>query len=145
MCSLLYAQNYPQKVKALAPLSTVISGKLSFEAHPKEELEKWKKKGYLIEESSTRPGLMKKLKWSHMEDRLKYDLLPNAHKLTMPVFLLTGDNDDSAPPKHQKMLYEKLPGKKELHIIKNTGHNFTKQKELEEIKNILKTWLKNLN
>ena len=45
----LYAENYPDKVKAIAPVSTVVSGKLSrekLEEDGKRELEKWEKTGY---------------------------------------------------------------------------------------------------
>ena len=68
ICSALYAENYPEKVKALAPISTVVSGQLSVEAHTKEEMDNWKQTGWrtTIGYSS---GLTKNLKWSHMEDR----------------------------------------------------------------------------
>lgn len=36
MCTALYAENFPEKVKALAPISVVISGKMSLEIYPKE-------------------------------------------------------------------------------------------------------------
>jgi pimeloyl-ACP methyl ester carboxylesterase len=84
----LFAEKYPQKVKALAPISTVVSGKISFDS-PKyrgnDILKKWKETGWRTEESKSQPGVIKKLKWSHMEDRLKYDVLPDAQKLKMPV------------------------------------------------------------
>ena len=39
----LFAENYPEKVKAVAPISTVISGKLHAEAIPKEKLDEYNK------------------------------------------------------------------------------------------------------
>jgi pimeloyl-ACP methyl ester carboxylesterase len=142
ICSLLYAEKYPEKIKAVAPLSTVSSGKLSFETYAKEELEKWQRDGYLITKSKTRPGLVKKLKWSHMEDRLKYNLLPEVNKLIMPIILIVGDKDTLTPLKHHKLLYDNLPGKKELHIIRGAGHNFREDKHLVEIKEILTKCIK---
>ena len=53
-----------------------------------------------------------------MEDRLQYDVLLKAEKLQMPVLLIVGDKDDITPPEHQKILFDLLPGKKELFIIK---------------------------
>lgn len=140
----LYTENHPEKVKALAPISTVISGKLDFEILPKEKLEEWKKTGWLIEESKSRPGLIKKLPWSHMEDRLKYDLFNKVDKLTMPVLLIVGENDELIPPKYQKILYEKLPGRKELHIIKNSPHTFIEEGHLKEVKEIFLKWIDTL-
>lgn len=145
MCVALYAENHPEKVKALAPTSTVVSGKLSAETKKyRDILEEWKRTGWCVEPSESKPGLIKRLKWAEMEDRLRYDLLPNVHRLTMPVLLLVGEQDDSTPPEHQQLLYEKLPGRKELHIIKGAKHTFRNPEHLAGIKQIFNQWIKNL-
>ena len=142
----LYAEKYPEKVKALAPISTVVSGKLSFDASKKKELEEWKKKGFRLEESKSKPGVIKKLKWAHMEDRLKYDLLEDVGKLTMPVLLMVGEMDKVTPLGHQKILYDAIPNdKKELNVIKSAPHTFKDQEHLEEIKKIFLNWIKSIN
>jgi pimeloyl-ACP methyl ester carboxylesterase len=139
----LYGEKYPDKVKALAPISTVVSGKLSLETRAyRIDLENWKKTGWLIKESSSKPGLTKKLKYAEAEDRLKYDLLTNAHRLTMPVLLIVGDKDEGTPTEHQKVLFDKLPGKKELHVIKNAPHTFKDPSHLTEIRNLFDKWIK---
>lgn len=140
----LFTQKYPQKIKGLAPISTPVSGQLSAESKEKNSLEQWKKDGYKITPSRTVPGLMKKIKWTEFEDRLKYDLLPQANKLSMPVLMLVGDHDTVTPPEHQKILYDKLPEKKEIHIIKNAPHTFTDPDHLAEIKQIFINWIKKL-
>jgi pimeloyl-ACP methyl ester carboxylesterase len=139
ICTALFVEKHPEKVKALAPLSTVVSGKLSLEAHP--EWPEWKKTGWIIQESKSKPGLIKKLKWSHYEDRLEYDLLKGVSKLTMPVLMVVGENDTSTPISHQKLLFDRLQGRKELHTIKGAEHTFRDEKHLEEIKNIIDRWL----
>lgn len=145
ICTALYAEKYPEKVKAVAPTSTVVSGLLSTQTDRyKNKVEEWKRTGWREEKSNGRRGLVKRLKWSHMEDRLKYDLLPDIYKLTMPVLLIVGENDDSTPPPHQKLLYEKLPARKELHIIKGAPHTFREKHHLQEIEQILDRWIKSL-
>jgi pimeloyl-ACP methyl ester carboxylesterase len=140
----LYAERHPKEIKALAPISTVVSGELSVETKKtRGQLEEWKKTGWLIQPSESKPGLIKRLKWSEMEDRLKYDLLPDAYKLTMPVLLIVGDKDEGTPPEHQKILFDKLPGKKEIHIIKDAPHTFRDPAHLTEIKKIFDNWIKN--
>ncbi|MBI2112842.1 alpha/beta hydrolase [Candidatus Woesearchaeota archaeon] len=143
--TILFAEKYPAKVKGLAPISTVISGKISLDS-PKYKgndiLEQWKKTGWRIEASKSQPGLVKKLKWSHMEDRLAYDVLPQVKKLRMPVLMIVGDKDDSTPVEHQKILFESLPGKKELHIIKEAPHTFVDSEQLLHIEKIFRTWIK---
>jgi pimeloyl-ACP methyl ester carboxylesterase len=139
----LYAEKHPEEVKALAPVSTVVSGQLSLETKATRGiLDEWKKTGWLIKTSESKPGLTKKLKWAEMEDRLKYDLLPQVDKLTMPVLLIVGEKDESTPPEHQKILFDKLPGKKEMHIITGAPHTFRDPGHLQEIKNIFDKWIK---
>ncbi len=141
----LFAEKFPQKVKALAPISTVVSGKLTTETERfKREEPEWRKTGWRIQPSESIPGLIKKLKWSHIEDRLKYDLVPNASKLTMPVLLAAGEFDDGTPIEHQKILFNVLPGPKELHTIKGVNHNFRDKAgvpQLEEFKKIFTDWV----
>ena len=143
ICTAFYAENYPKKIKALAPISTVVSGKLSLEVNPKEKAE-WKKTGWLIKESKSKSGIMKKLPWSHMADRLRYNLLEKVDKLTMPILLIVGENDEPTPPEHQKILYEKLLGKKEFHIIKGATHTFREEAHLKKIKQIFLKWIESL-
>lgn len=137
----LYAEKYPTKVRALAPISSVVSGELSLQApkYSPEVLEKWKADGVRVFERSD--GTTKQLKWACMEDRLKYDLLPDAHKLTMPVLLVVGSMDDSTPPDHIKLLFDKLPGKKEMHIIEGAVHTFDKATERQELQEMVRNWL----
>lgn len=144
ICISLYAQKNPEEVKALAPISTVISGKLSLEKHSKEELKEWEEKGFIIKESSSIPRLMKKLKWTHMTDRLKYNLLENIDKLKMPILMIVGENDTSTPPKHQEILFERLLGEKELHLVKNAPHTFKDKEHLKDIKEIFKNWIRKI-
>lgn len=143
----LFAENYPEKVKALAPISTVVSGELGVEAHKRfspEEFRIWEETGWLEAKSQSKPGVVKRLKWSHIADRLKYDLLLKVNKLTMPVLLVVGENDIRTPLEHQKILYNVLPGPKELHIIKGSPHTFRDPEHLQELKNILSQWIKKI-
>jgi fermentation-respiration switch protein FrsA (DUF1100 family) len=88
---------------------------------------------------------MKRLPWSHMEDRLKYDLMPEVEKLTMPVLLIVGSLDDLTPPEHQQILFDKLSGPKELHIIPDAPHTFRAPEHLEQVKQFFISWLKEIN
>jgi pimeloyl-ACP methyl ester carboxylesterase len=139
--TILYTQKHPEEVKGLAPISTVVSGALSAEAHGKAVLESWEMTGWREEQSNAIPGLIKRLKWSHMVDRLTHDVLPNVHKLTMPVLLIVGEKDETTPLAHQQILLDKLPGEKELHTIKGAPHSFREPHELVELKQIFSDWI----
>ena len=144
LCIIYYAEHHLKKVKALAPISTVISGKLSLDA-PKYKgndfLQQWKETGWRIEQSKLSPLGTKRLPWSHMEDRFKYDILEKAFTLTLPVLLIVGENDDCTPPEQQRLFYDQLPAEKELHIIKGATHTFKEPYHLQEIKTLFLKWI----
>lgn len=143
----LFAERYPEKVKGLAPISTVVSGRLSIEAQKHYEPKKfkeWERTGWGEEDSRSKPGVIKRLRWSHVADRLKYDLIPEVEKLTMPVLLIVGENDMSTPPEHQKLLYDALIGPKEYHIIRGAEHTFREPAHLEELKKLFRKWVQKL-
>ena len=142
ICSILYAENSPREVKALAPIATLISGELSQMKYSEDELNRRQETWRQIRARSN--GGEKKLKWSHMIDRMKYDVLPMAKALTMPVLMITGDLDTSAPIAHQQLLFDSLPGKKEFHIVHDAAHDFNKEEHLEEIYQIFDKRIKQL-
>jgi len=143
ICVLLYAQKFPDKIMALAPISTVISGELSFQNKKSDSLEKWRREG--MKTWVGHSGRTKRLKWSHMEDRLKYDVLREVDKIRVPVLLIVGENDDSTPVEHHKILYNALKSQKEFHIIKGAEHTFRTPEQLDEIKDIFLKWIDNLS
>jgi alpha-beta hydrolase superfamily lysophospholipase len=140
MCMTLYAEKYPNKIKALAPISNVVS--MNLEDLSKEDMKKWKEKG--IREWKSHSGKLKRLKWNFMEDRMKYDVLKKIDKLTMPVLLMVGEKDKVTSPKSQEIFYNKLPGKKEIKIIKGAEHTFRNKAHLQELRKYLDNWIKEL-
>lgn len=144
ICTALYAQKYPERVSLLAPISPVVSGALSMEAHIKSDpdyIAEWEKTGWRISESRSKPGVVKRLPWSHMLDRLEYDLLPKASLLNMPVLLIVGEADDVTTPEHIEILFNALPGPKEFHVIQGAPHTFRDEAHLNEIKSLFLSWI----
>lgn len=140
-CCLLYALTYPGKLKGLAPISTFISGDIYASTFSKEFLEKWKKEGRRLEESRSKPGIVKKISWSLMEDLYKYDLLEKTDQIKLPLLLITGDQDEAIPANYQQILLDKIPSeRKELYFIKDAPHSFIKPEHLTEVKEIIKNW-----
>ncbi len=143
LCVCLYAERYPKKVLGLVPISTVVSGQLTVEAHKQfdpEEFATWEKTGW-HEYVSISKRMVVRIPWSHILDRLQYDLLPHVSALTMPALLIVGEDDTSTPPNHIQQLYDALPGPKELHIIPGAPHTLRDPVHLAELKNLLLTWI----
>ncbi len=144
-----YSEDYPNEVKAVFPFALVVSGNLSYEANKKynsDALGVWEETGWREEFSNSKPGLLKRLPWSHMQERFKHDLIPLAHNLTMPVLFVVGENDKSCPPDQEKMLYDALPGNtnNEFHVVPGASHTFRNQIDLDNLKEILDNWIKKI-
>ena len=141
-----YAQDHPEEVELIAPISPVVSGPLiaaSEERHRPGHIATWKEKGVLESESRTSPGQIKRAPYAIHEERLNHDLLPNADKLTMPVFLLTGTDDGSCPPDHVQQLFDTIPhNNKVFEIIEGAPHTYRIEADLQEVKERLSKWLK---
>ncbi len=146
ICCVLIALKNPAKIRGLAPFSTVISGTLSLQApmYAKERIDAWKNSGWEERKSQSIPGLVRRLSWSHFEDRLRYDILPHAHELTMPVLCIVGEKDDGTPAEHQKLFFDEIRSQKEFHIIPGAPHAFRESEHLAQIDAILTSWLAKL-
>jgi len=143
-CVAYYAEKHSNKVKALVSIAPVVSGELRVRAHQKYDSEKfrqWKKTGWYTRESVSKPGTILNLPWSHVADSLKYDLLPKASKLSMPVLVIVGEKDTSTPVDQVKLFFKVLPGSKELHVLNGVGHVFRNKKHIVKSQNILRRWI----
>lgn len=147
MCVTLFAEQNPSRVQALAPFSATVSGKLSKQTKIVRgiDLKKWRRDGYFMEKRKTAAGT-KKVYFSEFEERQKYDLLPEADKLTMPLLFIVGSEDNGTPEVHQRMLMDAAASRqKEIHVIKGAEHSFIEKKHLDEVKNVIKGWLNSLS
>ncbi len=142
ICSAFYAEKNPQKVLALSIFSSPINAELSKKNYTKEELENWEKDGFIIEDWG---DIKVKIKWSYMQEKEKFNLLSEVENLKMPVLLTVGELDDDTLVENHQILFDKLPGKKEFHVIKNAPHTFRKEEHLGEIYSILNNWIKSIN
>ena len=141
----LYAEKHPEEVKALAPISTVVSGEHIIGAMDRGVLEEWKRTGWWIQRSVSKQGLIKRLKWSHATDLLQYDLMPAINQLTMPILMVVGSDDVITPWQEQKGMFDALPHQfKEFHLIQGAPHTFRDPAHLAEIEQIFNAWIQKL-
>lgn len=137
LATLIYAENNPEKVRAIAPIATVVSGALTAEVRGKAYLKDWEQRGRRRETDPHRLGL----KWSHMLDRMRYDACTNAAVLTMPLLMVVGDQDKHTPVEHQRVLFEHIPHPKEFHIIHGGRHELDNPQHLQQVVTIFSAWL----
>ncbi len=145
LSSLVYTSRHPEKVSALFPMSTVVSGTTWYELQDPEFLKQWEENGFYIKESKSLPGKVGKAGWIFVKDILKYDALKFAPRITYPVLLMVGSEDrDTTPPEAQQLLLENLGGPKKFHVINGMEHTPQRTEEIDEMKRVLSDWLSNL-
>lgn len=147
-----YAQHHPEEIKYLAPIAPVVNYELRIKAMNPEYFKEWKEKGYKEEASRSMPGVIKRIGWGVNESLKKFDLLPLADRLTMPILFMSGEFDEPCPYENQKMLFDRIPSRNKKFVkIDNAEHSFRNYKtqeygkELQEAEVALSTWLRDLN
>lgn len=141
-----YAQMHPSEVAVVFPLSPVVSGALTLDAHEASEpgyIQHWKETGWREDRSVSHPERVRRLPWSHMEDRLTHDLLKDASKLTMPVHIVVGDLDRISTLEHMKLLQRALPGVSSLHVIPHCAHVYRTDAQIALMVEAMKRELSN--
>lgn len=146
-----YAEHRPEQVKLVAPIAPPVNFDLWVETLDRQVRKDWQEKGYKLEVSRSKPGVAKKIGWGVAESLKRFDLLPLASKLTMPVFFMAGEFDQPCPYDNQKILYDLIPSASKVFIkILGAEHSFrnnqTKQhgEELAEARAALSGWLKKI-
>ncbi len=142
MSVLHYAQNHPEKISLLVPASTVISGKLledAFKQNMPSEYNDMLTKGKMRVECTYKDGIESYRPYSWLQDMQSWNMLDKAAHLNMPCLFVVGADDAPTPPEHQKLLFDLMPGEKELHIIDDADHCY--EPKLDEALVHLDNWL----
>jgi pimeloyl-ACP methyl ester carboxylesterase len=138
-CILWYTVHYPDKVLGLAPISTVIGGHQTLAKFGRDDLAATKVSEDGKEET-------KKLDWQQFKDDiLKYDIVPEAHKLTMPVLMLVGEKDQGTPLDDQMKVYNNIISDKEIQVIAGAPHTFKETEHLDKLRVVFENWLDRIN
>jgi dipeptidyl aminopeptidase/acylaminoacyl peptidase len=142
-----FAENHPDQVSLLVALAPVVNFNLLISTFNPRHRKSWQELGYNEKKSNSKPGAKFRVGWGVNESLKKFDLLPNADKLSMPVLIVVGENDDPCPPKHQQIFFDAIAGNnKKLEEIKGLDHNYrplgSKVQKLEELKRVVNDWLK---
>lgn len=147
-----FAEHHPEQIKYLAPIAPTTNFELWVKTLDSKFRKNWQEKGYKEEISRSKPGVVKKIGWGVVESLKKFDLLPLAGKLTMPVFFMAGEFDQPCPYENQKILFDLIPSTTKKFIkISGAEHSFRNNEtnefgeELEEAKQALSSWLHSIN
>ena len=143
-----YAEQHSDEINCLAPIAPVVNYNLLMKTYDPEYLEDWQERGHVEITSHSKPGVIKKVGWGVNESLKKFDLLPNASRLTMPVLFMAGEFDRGCPYENQKILFDLMPSKNKRFVkIDDVEHSFRNNEtreydeKLNEVKNAISTWL----
>jgi hypothetical protein len=138
----LYAEQHPGGVRGLVLISGVISGALHFQEAPQKAPADWEQTWQQIKSSWEQGKSSGKVNWfPFLIDLLRFDVLKKVSGLGMPVLIIAGEKDELAPVIHQQILYNNLPGPKELQIIPGAGHTLHSEPELSFLKYTIGKWI----
>jgi len=147
-----YSEQHPDEVFCVAAMAPTINYDLYIKTINEEEKRGWQDKGYKEMYSRSKPGVIKRIGWSVNESLKKYDLLPLANKLTMPVLDVVGEFDHPCPVKHQQTFMDAVASKhKKLVVIPGADHNYRDNdsheydEKLTKAKEALSSWLHDIN
>lgn len=134
----------PDIFKGIVCLSPVYNGQKLIDSYQKFKPEfvlTWEKEKYLYKEKENNPSINGYISFDHIIDAKKYHLETEAHKITCPILIITGDRDISSTIEINETLFNALRSQKMLHIIPNGTHTYRKKENQDELKIILNEWL----
>jgi pimeloyl-ACP methyl ester carboxylesterase len=143
MAVALYVKKHPAHVAGMVLLAPLVSGTLSLEAlreKDPQELKRWKSDDAHLLRAKGKPGKTV-LPWSHMEDRLRYDLLIDDSAMSAPALIIAGGRDRMVPNEHVEKLLRVLQGEKEYVCLENASHLFKREGDLANIEHIVREWV----
>lgn len=144
-----YAENHPQNVSMLLPMAPTINFDLHTATMTPEYLADWKKSGFQVFTSSKFPGKKFSIPWAYEESLKRYDILPKAGRLAMPILIIVGSEDAPCPPKHQQVFIDRIASSnKTLIIVDGLQHSYLNDKTnqvdegLKEVETIMTGWIR---
>lgn len=123
---LLYAQNYPDRVNLLLPLSFPwLSAESKKAQSDSQEMITWKERGYFDKVSKSR-GKTLRVPYHFMENLAQYDFAKNADRIIAKTILIIGDQENERRLDDNRELFNILTSEKEFILLPDTPHAIAK-------------------
>jgi esterase/lipase len=104
-----------------------------------DAVDAWKEQGYHMFDSFKQGEV--RVNWSFVEDMSQYDACAYMAKVSIPVRIIHGDEDDIVPLPHGEKLFKHANPPKELHIIAGSDHLYTKDGAERELVQLAAGWM----
>lgn len=134
-----YAAAHSRQVERLALVSPVVSGPALKRWIPLPVRGWWRWRGAV----SARRWRINRYSWELMRSVWAYDLLKSAHRLTMPVLIVSAGRDWLIPPRLMRRLYRAVvSNEKQLEIVPGARHGFDADWEMKRLQVVVGEWLR---
>lgn len=144
-----YAEHHPHEVSLLLPMAPTVNFELHTATMTPAYLEKWQRNGHKTFTSTKYPGKKFQIPWLYEESLKRFDILPKANRLTMPVLIVVGSRDSPCPPHHQKIFMDHIASDdKSLKVVEGLEHSYRDHHTnevgmgLEEVESIVTEWIR---
>lgn len=147
-CVLKYAEDYPQKVNRLIPVSPMVGGKYylrSYAMYNYDLLEKWFITGFRHCRKFDDRNIDGYVSYNFVKDLQNYDFVASATNISSPTLLITGSWDKSSTVYNNERLFENINAPKKMEIINNCTHVFESKNNQKELYAAIDIWLKDLS
>lgn len=133
-----YAAAHPGQVEQLILVSPVVSGPALHRRIPWPLRVWWRVRGTV---AASRWNI-NRFSWELMRSTWSYDLSRSAHRLTMPVLVVSAGRDVLIPPRMMRKLFGRLASRdKHLELVAAARHGFDAPWEMERLQSIVGQWL----
>jgi pimeloyl-ACP methyl ester carboxylesterase len=135
--AILYAGKDPG-VKALVALAAVARpGRLAEDIDGlRNKMAQWRAEGAEF-------GAEGEVGEQFFEDARRQDVLGVLERITTPILILHGAQDEAVPVEEAFALYEKASGQKRLKVLPESDHRFTRAEDLLEVIEATREWFRN--
>ena len=128
-----------EDVDLLVPVAPVVNGSRIAEFYGRELVEEWDRTGWQIRESSSLPGVMKRLRWKPFkEDIMRYDVLSYASTLAIPTLIICGSEDRFL---EQNRTLETAMPNAQLHVMNGAPHSYRDAAHITELRDTIRAWI----
>lgn len=136
-----YAEKNPNKVLNLISIAGFFSGHLllkSYQENMPDLWKKWQQEGKIEKVCKERISQKGFIPPSYILNTLPYDFVENAKNITAHTMLICAEKDKSSTILNNKIFYDSLMSSKEMVILKECNHFFSKEEQQKLLrKNLL--------
>ena len=127
-----------KRVKALVTAASL--AKLDWDTLFKKKNEEWKKQGFITFPSWKKGEI--KINYGFYKDLAQNDATELIKKVSAPLLVIQAGNDELVPIKNGQGIYDNANDPKEINVIENANHMFSKPEQEEEMVNLSVKWFK---